>query len=153
MTTHLLKSNYVEVMVLGTKLDSGHSVSVDQKSNAKFDRVIHFTLNTFNVQALKTRLVRRQRSSPERGNPIWKSLNIIDEMHNLNIAVNDRVRPDFDVGKMREGHMPLKRLHLGRCGRNTKAISYMLNPILGRCGRNMKAISYILQPSCTLFKT
>ena len=47
--------------------------------------------------------------------------------------------------------MPLKRLPLGWCEQNVKAISYMLNPI-GWCGRNMKAISYILQPSCTLFQ-
>ena len=31
-----------------------------------------------------------------------------------------------------------------------KAISYMLNPF-GWCGRNMKAMSYILQQSGTLF--
>ena len=36
--------------------------------------------------------------------------------------------------------MQLKRLPLGWCGQNMKAISYMQNP-LGWCGRNMKAIS------------
>ena len=36
------------------------------------------------------RVIRRQRSLPERGHPIWKqSINIKDEMQNLNIAVND----------------------------------------------------------------
>ena len=45
--------------------------------------------------------------------------------------------------------MPLKRLPLGWCGQNMKAICYMLNP-LGRCAQNMKAIPYILQQSCTL---
>ena len=70
---------------------------------------------------------------------------------NLNIAVNDRLWPDFDVWRMSNwgmGYMPLKHLHLGWCGQNMKAISYMLNS-LGWCGRNMKAISYILQQSCT----
>ena len=53
-------------------------------------------------------------------------------MQNLNIAVNDRVWPDFDVGRMSNwgmGYMPLKHLPLGWCGQNTKAISYTLNPL------------------------
>ena len=48
--------------------------------------------------------------------------------------------------------MPFHHFPLGWCGRNMKAISYMLNP-LGWCGRNMKAISYVLQQSYTLFET
>ena len=74
---------------------------------------------------------------------------------NLNIAVNDRVWPDFDVGRMSNwgmGYILLKHLPLDWYGQNMKAISYMLNP-LGCCGWTMKAISYILQQSCTLFKT
>ena len=50
---------------------------------------------------------------------------------NLNIAVNDRVCPDFDVRRMLNwvmGYMPLKCHLLGWCGQNVKAISYMLNP-------------------------
>ena len=46
-------------------------------------------------------------------------------MQNLNIAVNDRVWPDFDVGRMSNwgmGYMPLKHLPLGWCGQNMKAI-------------------------------
>ena len=59
----------------------------------------------------------------------------------LNIAVNDQVWPDFDVGRMSNWgmeYMPLKRLPLGWCGQNMKPISYMLNP-LGWCGRNVGA--------------
>ena len=51
---------------------------------------------------------------------------------NLNIAVNDQVGPDFDVGRMSNwgmGYMPLKCLQLGWCEQNMKAISYMLNPL------------------------
>ena len=78
-------------------------------------------------------------------------------MQNSNIAVNDRVWPDFDVRRMSSwgiGYMPLKHLPWGWCGQNMKAtyISYLLNP-LGWCGWNMKAISYILQQSYTLLKT
>ena len=47
--------------------------------------------------------------------------------------------------------MPLKRLPIGWCGQNMKAISYKLNP-LSWCRRNMKAIFYILQHSFTLFQ-
>ena len=64
-------------------------------------------------------------------------------MQNSNIAVNDRVWSDFDVGSMSNcwmGYMSLKHLPLDWCGQNMKAISYILNP-LGWCGRNMKAIS------------
>ena len=48
------------------------------------------------------------------------------------------------------GYMPLSCLPLDWCGRNMKALSYMLDP-LGWCGRNMKALSSILLQSCTLF--
>ena len=48
--------------------------------------------------------------------------------------------------------MSVRRLPIGWCGQNMKAISYMPNS-LGWCGRNMKALSYILQQSCILFKT
>ena len=50
-------------------------------------------------------------------------------MQNLNIAVNDRVWPDFDVRRMSNsemGNMPLKHLPLGWSGQNMKAISYIL---------------------------
>ena len=46
-------------------------------------------------------------------------------MQNLNIVVNDRVWPAFDVGQMSNwgmGYMPLKHLSLGRYGQNLKAI-------------------------------
>ena len=41
---------------------------------------------------------------------------------------------EFDLTLMSEechieGYMPLKRLPLGLCGQNLKAISYMLNPL------------------------
>ena len=103
-----------------------------------------------------TRVVRRQHSLPERADRIRKqSLNIKDYMQNLNIALNDRVWPDFDVWRMSNWgmrYMPLKYLPLGWCGQNMKTISYMLNPLVW-CGQNTKAISYILQQSSTIFKT
>ena len=60
----------------------------------------------------------------------WSDVKTIkDEMQNLNlnIAVNDRVWPDFDVGRLSNwgmGYMPLKRLPLGWCG--MKHESYIL---------------------------
>ena len=72
----------------------------------------------------RSRVVRRQRSTPERADRIRKqSLNIKDYMQNLNIAVNDRVWPDFDVGRMSNwgmGCMPLKYFPLSWCGQNMK---------------------------------
>ena len=50
-------------------------------------------------------------------------------MQNSNIAVNDRVWPDFDVGRMSNwglGYMPLKHLPLGWCGQNMYE-SYILH--------------------------
>ena len=67
-----------------------------------------------------------------------------------NIAVNDKVWPDFDVRRMSNWgmeYMPLKRPPLGWCGRNMKAISYMLNPL----GSRTKYKSYILHTSAVMY--
>ena len=53
-------------------------------------------------------------------------------MQNLNIAVNDRVWPDFDVRRMSNWgtvYITLKHLPLGWCGQNMKAKSYMLQQL------------------------
>ena len=63
----------------------------------------------FSEKNMKTRVVRRQLSSPERANPICKlSLNIKDEMQNLNIAESDLTLMSEECPT--EGYMPLKCL-------------------------------------------
>ena len=104
--------------------------------------------------------VRRQCSSPERGDPIWKQFL---EAIIVKKPVTDwligwlgksgqkgKSQTDLRKGKTKSekthgetwqsirkskwgiGYMPLKGLPFGWCGQNMKAISYMLNP-LGWC--------------------
>ena len=126
-------------------------------------------MNTHNIYLygeIRTRVVRKQHSSPERGDPIWKqSLNIKDEMQNLNLISKGIPfqRQSFLTFIKHSCKWQSMTLISEECptegwgichwnvfpyvGRDQmKAIYYMLIP-LDWCGWNMKAISYILQQS------